>query len=165
MISPNCCHLLCHPTPTIPLSLTFRNVGVRSATPCISNSRCKKIIKISVVKLQTKSTNLIICCIYRAPSGNTNQYLELLDNTWKHLHHSSVELLLCGNMNVNYVIEKKNELKLNMIMNAYNLEQIVDIPTRVYINKGTPTDDTFLDRAQHNRILVYPFIMHIYIQL
>ena len=36
--------------------------------------------------------------------------------------------------------------KLNMIMNTYNLEQIVDIPTRVSINKGTPTDDTFLDR-------------------
>jgi len=39
-------------------------------------------------------------------------------------------------MNVNYVIENKNKLKLNMIMNAYNLEQIVDIPTRVSINKG-----------------------------
>ena len=68
-------------------------------------------------------------------------------------------------MNVNYVIENKNEPKLNMIMKAYNLEQIADIPIRVSINKGTPTDDTFLDRAQHNRILVYPFIMHIYIQL
>ena len=58
-------------------------------------------------------------------------------------------------MNVNYVTENKNELKLN-IMNAYNLEQIVDIPTRVSINKGTPTDDTFLDRAKRNRISVYP---------
>ena len=73
----------------------------------------KNIIEISAVKLQTKSTNLIICCIYRALSGNTNQYLELPTNIWKHLHNSSVELLLCGNMNVNYAIENKNELKLN----------------------------------------------------
>ena len=32
-------------------------------------------------------------------------------------------------------------------MNAYNLQQIVDIPTIVSINKGTPTDDTFLDQS------------------
>jgi len=59
-------------------------------------------------------------------------------------------------MNVNYVIENKNELKFNMIMNTYNLQQIADIPTRVSINKGTPTDDTFLDMAKHDHISVYP---------
>ena len=75
---------------------------------------CKKIAEISAVKLQTKSNNLIICCIYRAPTGNINQYLELLDNTLKHLHHSSVELLLCGDMSFNYVTENKNNLKLNI---------------------------------------------------
>jgi hypothetical protein len=59
-------------------------------------------------------------------------------------------------MSVNYVIENKNKLKLNMIMNAHNLEQIADFPTRVPKNKGTPIDDTFLDRAQHTCISVYP---------
>ena len=78
-------------------------------------------------------------------------------------------------MNVNYVIENKNEPKLNMIMKAYNLEQIADIPIRVSINKGTPTDDTFLDRAKHNHISVYPsnipcilqslFVLYVYIYL
>jgi len=41
-------------------------------------------------------------------------------------------------------------------MNAYNLQQIVSFPTRVSKNKGTPNDDTFLDRAKHNYISVYP---------
>jgi hypothetical protein len=59
-------------------------------------------------------------------------------------------------MNVNYVIGNKNKLTLNMIMNAYNKEQIVDFPTRVSKNKGTPTDDTFLDWSKHNCISVYP---------
>jgi len=62
-----------------------------------------------------------------------------------------------------------------MIKNAYNLGQIVDIPTRVSINKGTPTDDTFLDKAKHNHISVYPtnipcilqsfFLFYLYIYL
>jgi len=78
-------------------------------------------------------------------------------------------------MNVNYVIENKNKLTLNMIMNAYNLEQIVDFPTRVSKNKGTSTDDTLLDRAKHNCISVYPtniscilqslFLLYLYIYL
>jgi len=110
----------------------------------------------TAVKLQTKSTNLIICCIYRAPSSNIKQYLELLDNTSKHLHHLYVELLLCGDRKVNYVTENKNKLKLNITMNAYNLQKIVGFSTRVSKNKGTPNDDTFLDRAKHNYISVYP---------
>jgi len=61
----------------------------------------------SAVKLQTKSTNLTICCIHRAPSGNIKQYLELLDNTLKHLHHLRVDLLLCGDGKVNYVTKQK----------------------------------------------------------
>ena len=78
-------------------------------------------------------------------------------------------------MNVNYVTENKNELKLNIIMNAYNLQQIVAISTRVSINKRTPTDDIFLDRAKHNHISVYPtnipctvqsfFLFYLYIYL
>jgi hypothetical protein len=59
-------------------------------------------------------------------------------------------------MSVNYVTENKDKLKLNMIMNTHNLEQTADLPTRVSKNKGTPTDDTFLDRAQHTCISVYP---------
>ena len=62
-------------------------------------------------------------------------------------------------MNVNYVIENKNELKLNMIMNAYNLEQIEDIPTRVSINKGTPTDHSWIGQ----NITISQFIQQIFL--
>ena len=74
----------------------------------------------------------------------------------KHLHHSSVGLLLCGDTHITYVTENKNKLKLNAIMNAHNLQQIVSFPTRVSKNKGTPNDDTFLQRAKHNCISVDP---------
>lgn len=52
------------------------------------------------VKIKTHSTNLISLSIYRVPSGNRDQFLELVDDTLKCLHHSSVELVLCDDINV-----------------------------------------------------------------
>ena len=40
-------------------------------------------------------------------------------------------------------------------MNTHKLEQTVNFPTRVAKNKGTPSDDTLLDRVKHKCISVY----------
>jgi hypothetical protein len=37
-IRQNCCHLPCRPTPTTPLPVTLRNVGVHSAAACINRN-------------------------------------------------------------------------------------------------------------------------------
>jgi hypothetical protein len=44
---------------------------------------------------------------------------------------------------VNYLIENKNKIKLNMIMNTYNLEQVVDFPTRIFKDKVSQFDNIF----------------------
>jgi len=57
-----------------------------------------------------------------------------------------------------YLIDNKNKLKLNTIMNAYNLEQIVDFHTRLSKNKGTKIDNIFLNKAKLNCNSGYPMI-------
>jgi hypothetical protein len=111
-----------------------------------------KICDICAVKLQTNSTTLIICCIYRAPSGRIHQLLELLDDTLKCLCQSFVEFILCGDININYLTASKNKLKPNTIMNTYNLQKVANLPTRVPKNEGTLTDNIFLDKAKQNCI-------------
>jgi len=37
------------------------------------------LFEVCALKLKTVASSLGICCIYRAPSGNINQVLELLD--------------------------------------------------------------------------------------
>lgn len=70
--------------------------------------------------------------------------------------------LICGACTLwrykRYLIDNKTKLKLNMIMNAYNLEQIVDFRTRVSKNKGTKIDNMFLNKAKLNCSLGYPTI-------
>jgi hypothetical protein len=41
-----------------------------------------------------------------------------------------------------------------MIRNAYNLEQVVDFPTRMFKDKVTQIDSIFLDKAKQNCIAV-----------
>jgi len=44
--------------------------------------------------------------IYRSPAGNFNLFLNLLDATLKHLYKPKMEFLLCGDLNVNYLIDR-----------------------------------------------------------
>ena len=52
-----------------------------------------KIFEMCVVKLKLQSAKLILGCIYRAPSGNIHQFLELLDDVLKCLHYSLVKFV------------------------------------------------------------------------
>ena len=40
----------------------------------------EKTLEICAVKLQLKTTKLIIFCICRAPAGNLNQFYDILEN-------------------------------------------------------------------------------------
>jgi hypothetical protein len=95
------------------------------------------------VKLQIASTKLIVLCIYRAPSGNLNQFIELLDSALKQLYQLSVEFLICGDININYLIESNIKKQLDSMMNTYNLIQIVNFSTRTSNDKGTQIDNMF----------------------
>jgi hypothetical protein len=85
-----------------------------------------------------------------------HQFLDLLDSVFKCLHHSSVKFILCGDINVNYLIENKNKNKLSMIMNTYNLEGVVDFPTRIFKDRVSQLDNIFLERTNLHCISVYP---------
>ena len=70
--------------------------------------------------------------------------------------------LICGACTLwqykHYLIENKNKLKLNTVMNVYNLEQIVNLRTGVSKNKGTKIDNIFLNKAKLNCNSGYPTI-------
>jgi len=63
------------------------------------------------VQVNTNSSHLIIVCTYRSTSGNFDKFVALLDCTLKHLYRPRTKFLICGDINVNYLIElyeKKN---------------------------------------------------------
>jgi len=55
--------------------------------------------------LETKSSKLIILSLCRVPTGDFNQFIKNLVDGLKHLCLSKVEILICGDINTNYLIE------------------------------------------------------------
>jgi exonuclease III len=62
---------------------------------------CKeKNLEMCTVQVETKTPNLIIISLYRAPSGDPNQFPERLDATLKYLCNPNSEFIICGDINV-----------------------------------------------------------------
>jgi len=61
-------------------------------------------LEICAKELETKSSKLIILSLYRVPTGDFNQFLKNLDDALKHPYKSKPELLIHGNINIDYLI-------------------------------------------------------------
>ena len=60
---------------------------------------------ICAVELETKSSKLIVLSLYRVPTGDFNQLIKYLDDALKYLYKLKVELLICADINTDYLIE------------------------------------------------------------
>jgi hypothetical protein len=67
-------------------------------------------IEVGAVKIIVNSANICILSIYRAPSGNFSLFLDKLEMVPKLLHRNNTQLIICGYLNINYLVEnnKKN---------------------------------------------------------
>lgn len=120
--------------------------------------QCKeKTFEISAVKLNTGYFKVIVCCVYRSPSETPNDFLKHLEKTLKLLYQPTISLVICGDFNINFLIENPTKQKLESLMKTFNLMQVVNFPTRICNNKGTLIDSIFLDKGKFNNISVHPF--------
>jgi hypothetical protein len=51
-----------------------------------------------------------VLSLYRAPSGDVNEFLGRLDPTLKYLYNSKSEFIICGDMHINN-LNKNNQEK------------------------------------------------------
>ena len=49
--------------------------------------------------------NICILSIYRAPSGNFADFLDKLEMILNLLHRNNTQLIICGDLNINYLVE------------------------------------------------------------
>jgi hypothetical protein len=79
-------------------SLNYSNINPDSF--CID-----QIIEICTVKLLTTGRNICIVAVYRAPSGNFLQFLNIFDRALNSIYCPSIEFIICGDININYLKE------------------------------------------------------------
>jgi hypothetical protein len=107
------------------------------------------------VKTTINKRKLCILCLYRAAGGDVSQFIEQLDSTLLYLESIKSELIICGDTNINYLIENYKKEQLQSVLDTYNFVQIIDFPT----TSSTPNsliDNFFLDRRSYNKFQIYP---------
>ena len=91
---------------------------------------CKdKDIEICAIRLTINSLNILIITIYRAPSGNFNYFIKQLDNILQSLPTQTSHTIVCGDLNINYLIESTQKRQLDNLLLIYNLKSTVNFPT------------------------------------
>ena len=65
---------------------------------------------------------------------------------------------ICGDVNVNYLIDTNRRSQLDAILHSYNLTGIVGFPTRFGLTSQTAIDNIFIDRFTMGNYKLYPLI-------
>jgi exonuclease III len=120
-----------------------------------STKHCKEQdIEIAAIQIKFNDKNVIILCVYRAPSGNYDYFLNKLDNILNALHNYKTEFIVCGNINISYleINNKKKQLHNLLCTSTYNLIGTVHFPTRIVHNSATLIDNIFIDNRRNYTI-------------
>jgi len=84
-------------------ALKFTNI-------CLQKHCKEQHIEIIAVQIKLKKKNVIIFCVYRAPSGDFDYFLNKFHHIMNSLHTYKTKFIIRGDININYLelITKRN---------------------------------------------------------
>jgi hypothetical protein len=85
-----------------------------------------KQFEVCAVKVKLDSKRFCIITIYRASIGNIDIFITNLDKILRNLCSPSQVLIICGEININYLNDSEMKSKLDSLLKIYNLMGIVN---------------------------------------
>jgi len=123
------------------------------------NSHCiERDFEICAIKLTNITMNLYILSLYKSPSGNFDMFLAKLEEVLNALFIEPINLIIYGDFNVNFMIDTSKKGQLTSLLKTYNLEYIVNFPTRTVESSETIIDNIFLDTSKYSNFVIEPGI-------
>ena len=74
------------------------------------------------------------------------------------LYNNEYKIVICGDVNVNYLIDNNQRSQLDAVLHSYNLVGIAEFPTRFVLNSKTAIDNVFIDTSTFGKYDLYPVI-------
>jgi hypothetical protein len=68
------------------------------------------------------------------------------------------EHIMCGDINIDYLIDSDRKSRLDALLKTYNLTSVVNFPTRIQQNSATAIDNIFIDTSKMGNYSVSPII-------
>jgi exonuclease III len=88
----------------------------------------------------------IVVCIYRSSDGNFRIFLKNLELIIQKIQSKRRKILLCGDWNLNFLIDNIRIHELENLLESYNLINTVSSPTRI-----TSSTESLIDVIVTNR--------------
>ena len=113
---------------------------------CLDLSKyCKeKILEICAVQIENIGKRMVVICLYTSLSGDFKQFLKLLDLAFLSLNNPYMEVLICGDFNVDYLCNCTHKRELSILLGTYNMTHTLDFPTRLQNGHSSAIDTVFL---------------------
>ena len=68
------------------------------------------------VKLHISSFKFCVLCVYRPPTGNFSYFLSSLEAILNQFYTNSINIMICGDININYLNNTNNKLQLDSLL-------------------------------------------------
>jgi len=103
---------------------TFLNKGVsifvyrnlKYNTINIEKYNIDKDIEACAIQLESTFNKLCILSIYRSPRGDFKNFLKRLDLILQKLYNNKYNIIICGDVNVNYLVDNNRKSQLDAIL-------------------------------------------------
>jgi len=73
-------------------------------------------------------------------------FLSSLDTILNRLYNNSLNIIICGDFNINYLKNSNNKLQLDSLLASCNLHSVVDFSTRITTSSCTTIDNIFINK-------------------
>jgi hypothetical protein len=103
-----------------------------------------------VSSIELIDSKLYVVCIYRAPDGEIDIFLDKLEILIQKLLSRNKFLLLCGDWNIDLSYINKNQQALIDLMERYNFINTVHTPTRITKSTSSMIDLMFVNGCLYN---------------
>jgi len=81
------------------------------------NEFCKdQDLEVCAVELHISSFVFCILCVYRPPTGNCSYLLSSLEFILNQLYTNSINIIICGHININYLDNTNNKSQLDSLL-------------------------------------------------
>jgi len=122
-------------------SLKFNNIDLLKYSK-------EQDIEIATIQLNIQKRKVIIICIYRAPCGNFECFLNKLEIILNSLHIHNSEFIICGDININYLESNNKKNQLDNLLGTYNQLKLFFFSTKIVSNSVTLVDNIFIDKRR-----------------
>jgi len=81
-----------------------------------------------------------------------------LEAALNQIHSNTVDIILCGDFNINYLSDNQNKQTLNSLLTSYSLYSVIEFPKRINNNSNTMIDNMFINKLKNENYSVSSLI-------